>query len=330
MGKTELEYPYYHQYYYDGDRMIAEVWESEGLFFLYDSTGIIGMQYWYDEELMGTYWFSKNLQGDIVAMYGDDGTLYETYTYDAWGNKTTTRHSSGYSISCPFGYRSYYYDSDLGLYYLQSRYYDSTTGRFISPDKHEVLGVTPTELTDKNLYAYCDNNPVTRVDGDGEFWGEIWGGICNFIGNVFDATFSSVEVELGIGFGIGSNVLDTVTAELSRDTYVGIDDGVLVTGNVITAELSLADSDISIGDTYNHLVEKDGVRVSMSANATHGPFDMINYPDITRGNQLAIGPFVFNNSGDFVICFSGGAHLIFGGHFSIGFNVSEYYRRLFD
>ena len=38
VGKTELEYPYYHQYYYEGDRMIAEVWESEGLFFLYDST----------------------------------------------------------------------------------------------------------------------------------------------------------------------------------------------------------------------------------------------------------------------------------------------------
>lgn len=157
VGKTELEYPYYHQYYYDGGRMIAEVWESEGLFFLYDSTGVIGMQYWYDEELMGTYWFSKNMQGDIVAMYGDDGTLYETYTYDAWGNKTTTRHSSGYAISCPFGYRSYYYDSDLGMYYLQTRYYDPAMGRFISADT--FISQESSSTQGYNLYSYCFNNP---------------------------------------------------------------------------------------------------------------------------------------------------------------------------
>ena len=66
--------------------------------------------------------------------------------------------------------RSATYDSDLGLYCLKTRYYDSETGRFISPDNINVTTATPLGLTDKNLYAYCDNNPVMRVDHGGEFW----------------------------------------------------------------------------------------------------------------------------------------------------------------
>ena len=56
------------------------------------------------------------------------------------------------------------------MYYLKSRYYDAKICRFISPDNAAVLTATPMALTDKNLYAYCDNNPVMRVDEDGEFW----------------------------------------------------------------------------------------------------------------------------------------------------------------
>ena len=63
------------------------------------------------------------------------------------------------------------------MYYLQSRYYDSAIGRFINADYPDVITTTPTELTDKNLYAYCDNNPVMRVDECGEFWNYVIGGI---------------------------------------------------------------------------------------------------------------------------------------------------------
>ena len=71
-------------------------------------------------------------------------------------------------------YRGYYYDRDLGMYYLQSRYYDPVTGRFISPDYPDVITASPTALTDKNLFAYCDNNPVMRTDHDGMFWGTLF------------------------------------------------------------------------------------------------------------------------------------------------------------
>ena len=57
-----------------------------------------------------------------------------------------------------------------GFYYLGSRYYDPVIGRFINPDTTDVLTANPTAMTDKNLYAYCDNNPVMRVDKDGNIW----------------------------------------------------------------------------------------------------------------------------------------------------------------
>ena len=64
----------------------------------------------------------------------------------------------------PFTYRGYYYDSDLGLYYLNSRYYDSNTGRFIGAD-----GQLNDSLLGYNLFAYCENNPVMYIDPTGEF-----------------------------------------------------------------------------------------------------------------------------------------------------------------
>ena len=69
----------------------------------------------------------------------------------------------------PFRYRSYYYDTETGLYYLNSRYYDPEIGRFINIDDISVLNVTNIALNGVNLYAYCLNNPVNEVDENGYF-----------------------------------------------------------------------------------------------------------------------------------------------------------------
>ncbi len=70
--------------------------------------------------------------------------------------------------------RLHYYDAETGFYYVSSRYYDPEVGRFISSDTTDVLTATLNALTDKNLYAYCDNNPVVRVDRGGDFWETIF------------------------------------------------------------------------------------------------------------------------------------------------------------
>ena len=162
--------------------------------YLYDSNGLpIGMQYRgasYAANVWDIYWFEKNLQGDIIAVYDQAGNKLISYTYDAWGNTTQTYYNSGISttaVNNPFRYRGYYYDADLGLYYLNTRCYDANTGRFISPDTEAVITATPDALTDKNLYAYCDNNPITRRDDGGEFWNWLVGGIVGAVGGAISA-----------------------------------------------------------------------------------------------------------------------------------------------
>ena len=127
-----------------------------------------------------TYLFEKNLQGDIIAVYNTSGTKLVSYVYDAWGNVTVTNHNvSGTNSGArhnPFRYRGYYYDTETGYYYLQSRYYNPKWGRFINADSclyNSLIGF--------NLFAYCENNPVNYYDPHGDdavtlFWGWLSGG----------------------------------------------------------------------------------------------------------------------------------------------------------
>ena len=164
-------------YYLNGSQIVAEETSGNVTVYLYDETGLpIGMQYHgasYAEDAWDVFWYEKNLQGDIVAVYNESGTKLISYKYDAYGRCFSTQHNGGYSTQAynnPFRYRGYYYDRDLELYYLNSRYYDSYTGRFISADGYVSTG---QGLTGYNMYAYCNNNPVNRVDYTGQFWSEI-------------------------------------------------------------------------------------------------------------------------------------------------------------
>ena len=125
----------------------------------------------YAEDKFDLFWFEKNLQGDIVAVYDNSGTKVVTYMYnDAWGNHIVSYSNGGGSTGAqynPFRYRGYYYDTDLGMYYLQSRYYDAKICRFINADGYVSTG---QGLTGYNMFAYCGNNPVNRIDPMGNAW----------------------------------------------------------------------------------------------------------------------------------------------------------------
>ena len=115
------------------------------------------------------YLFAKNIQGDILYIYNTSGTRLVTYTYDAWGNVTTSYSNGGASTAArhnPFRYRGYYYDTETGFYYLNSRYYDPAVGRFLNADGYvnangDILGF--------NMFAYCGNNPVMFKDPSGNW-----------------------------------------------------------------------------------------------------------------------------------------------------------------
>lgn len=161
-----------HTYQLNGGQIVSEAWGNNLIVYLYDASGApIGMMYRttsYDITDWDVFWFEKNLLGDIVAIYNSTGTKVATYTYsDAWGNHSVTYSNGGASTGArynPFRYRGYYYDTDLGMYYLQSRYYDSNTCRFINADGYISTG---QGILGYNMFAYCGNNPVMYTDASG-------------------------------------------------------------------------------------------------------------------------------------------------------------------
>mgnify|MGYP003303447523 CR=1 FL=1 len=121
-----------------------------------------------DENFREFMMFEKNLQGDIVGVINGEGEKVLAYSYDAWGNVTTTILGGVIEtvkaiLYTPITYRGYMYDFQLGLYYLQSRYYNPTYGRFLNADSIMKTG----EPLGANIFAYCGNNPVNYVDYEG-------------------------------------------------------------------------------------------------------------------------------------------------------------------
>ena len=116
------------------------------------------------------YIYRKNALGDIDGIFDADMNLIGEYVYDAWGN-CTIEAAGADNIEImetnPFRYRGYYWDKELNLYYLQTRYYDPQTGRFINAD-NVGYGLTQFELLNGlNLYSYCLNNPIGYTDESG-------------------------------------------------------------------------------------------------------------------------------------------------------------------
>ena len=155
-----------HVYTLDGTKILRETWDDNEIIPLYDNEdGVCGIQY--NGE---AFYFHKNLQGDVIEIVDKDAKTVARYTYDAWGACTIIQDSSDCNIASinPYRYRSYYYDEETGMYYLQSRYYDPDVGRFINEDAIRFLGVGGT-FAGYNLFTYCDNDPTDNSDELG--WG---------------------------------------------------------------------------------------------------------------------------------------------------------------
>ena len=149
-------------YYYDSNKnLIALVKGNDTLLFYYDSDGS-ATSFSYNGTM---YFYVKNLQGDVVRIIDLSGTEVASYVYDAWGNIKDTKGEPTIREINPIRYRGYVYDTETGLYYLQSRYYDSFAGRFLNADIYCDTG-TSTPLS-TNMFAYCENNPILNVDFDG-------------------------------------------------------------------------------------------------------------------------------------------------------------------
>ena len=153
-------------YYYDSsNNLFALTQGNDTLFFYYDNSGEV-----MSVSCNGTmYYYIKDLQGDITEIVDKDGKAVAEYAYDAWGNILTENNGTlAVGKLNPFRYRSYVYDEETGLYYLQSRYYDPLTGRFVNADVYtDTESGTPLST---NMFAYCENNAINNVDFTGEWF----------------------------------------------------------------------------------------------------------------------------------------------------------------
>ena len=139
-----------HTYIYLGGQLVEERWGTNNyLLFTYDEQGRpYSVNY-----NGGQYYYVLNQQGDVIRIVAGDGTIRAEYRYNAWGEVEETENSAWLGKINPLRYRGYYYDSESGLYYLNTRYYDLSIGRFISTDN--ALSGIGGDVRGYNMFSYC-------------------------------------------------------------------------------------------------------------------------------------------------------------------------------
>jgi len=134
---------------------------TDKIIYNYGDSGLVGFTLNNTE-----YFYIRNAQSDIIGIIDSNGTQVVSYTYDTWGKLIsidgTLKDTVG--VKNPYRYRGYRYDSEIGLYYLNSRYYNPEWGRFLNAD-----GLTSTGqgFIGNNMFVYCLNNPASNKDNNG-------------------------------------------------------------------------------------------------------------------------------------------------------------------
>ena len=210
----------------DGDRILSEkVTEYnpetnsttvKNIMYAYDEKGVSGMTVGGKK-----YYFVRNVFGDVTAIYNTSRVKCAEYAYDAWGTMYITLDTEGVGSLNPFRYRGYYMVSCIGLYYLTTRFYDYTTGRFLNADVPSVGMESGFNIPEGcNLYSYCLNNPISYVDPTGHF------AISLLVGAV-------VAFGIGVGMSVVGQGLQYGWDNIS--IWQALIDGALAAGSVLLA-----------------------------------------------------------------------------------------------
>jgi len=243
------------------------------------------------------------LQGDVVGIrQTSDNARVVNYVYDAYGKvcSITGSMKDTLGVHNVLRYRGYVYDNETGLYYLQSRYYNPEWGRFISAD---VFAATGQGLSGNNMFAYCGNNPVNRVDSSGLFWDTVL--------DIISLGFSIAEVVqnpndpmawLGVAADVASLVIPCVSgggalvkAVTKADDVV---DAVKVTDNIA----EVGEVIVKYGDEVKL---PNQIKASDAVDA---------WDDFLGPNQTNYNRFTGNNEMDRVFSADGTKSIRFGSH----------------
>lgn len=181
------------EYFYVGDKLVKQSTDGVPDNDLYFSYSADGSPFCVNYD--GTnYYYLLNLQGDVIGLYIANGTVVVSYVYDSWGklisSQTTSDRYDTLAEINPLRYRSYVYDNETQLYYLQARYYNPEWGRFINADSLLVAG---DYLQGLNRYAYCFNNPVRYSDPSGYS-----------LEDDYPATYQQIQIAVNLGIVFGT------------------------------------------------------------------------------------------------------------------------------
>ena len=166
---------------------------AKTLDFSYDNVGMPYSLIYNNSTTTTTYYYITNLQGDVMYLVDSSGNEVAAYDYDPYG-KVITATGAMAEIN-PLRYRGYYYDSETGFYYLQSRYYDPEICRFINGDKYSA---TATGFLGYNMFAYCNNNPIIAADYDGEWLNIVIGAVIGGAINLGVALLEHKPIDVAI------------------------------------------------------------------------------------------------------------------------------------
>ena len=275
-----------YSYIYDNGQLIYADTPSGGMTFIYDNDSVIGYKY-----NSAYYYYLKNLQGDILGAVDASGNLLYQYEYDAWGNPTVldaqgsviSPSASHIANSNPLRYRSYFFDTETGFYYVSSRYYDPEVGRWISPEPNVYEGEFDENagLIGYNVYAYCANNPVNNLDPTGEFVistavligigiGALIGGVAGGVYGYNKAVKSNVPKgqrwKYVVGYGLGGAVIGGVIGGFVG-YGVGVALGAKASSGLVIKSVSKALSSVS-RNTMHHIMQSKHAWGRVLRNAT--------------------------------------------------------------
>ena len=297
---------YTDEYVYYGTQLSTLIRNGVGykhsLTFIYDDNGQ-ALGFYYDTNLNdsnpGTkYYYVCNAQGDVLQLRDHTNAPVANYYYDSWGKLLGITDANGNAITAfnsvavlnPIRYRGYFYDTETGFYYLNSRYYDPEIGRFINADA--MIKAPGLNALSTNMFTYCANNPILYSDSTGQWFlfddliagavGLVVGVTSQFVGDVVHSVsqgkweFSSWETYVGSGVG---GAVGGITA--------------IYAGPVAGAAVGAGTSTL-VGQTLENLTGRNKrstseILTNTAIDATIGgltsKFLPVNVPGITKGRN---------------------------------------------
>ena len=225
-----------HEYLTQSGKVVRETittsMDTTTLDFFYDESGRpFAFNYTPEGSTPNTYYYILNLQGDVVQIIDEGGVLQAEYVYSPW-DEVISAEGDMAEVN-PLRYRGYYYDSETGFYYLQSRYYDPENHRFINADCYASTG---QGFIGTNAFSYCGNAPSSRTDG----YGFAWTDLLEFVDTAIQ--------EVG-------NALNSAAYDFQRCAEIAQSDGPLPILDIAAAVAALAIAGAAVIDGVSQALE---------------------------------------------------------------------------